>query len=153
MVCYCHVFLLLCSLDCWNNPKQKPKTKTQNKSFCFLFQATDGDEPGTNNSIVHYSIDQTPSYAAHYFDINPVSGELLINKSLNYEYVIAQNNGNPCFDLGVTAKDLGQPSLSNSTHVTVCVEDDNDVAPTFTRSTFSGSVAENSIEGLYLHDC
>ncbi|KAM9311546.1 protocadherin gamma-C5-like [Gastrophryne carolinensis] len=50
----------------------------------------------------------------------------------------------------LTASDLGSPSLSSKTTVTLQVSDVNDNAPTFTQSTYNAFIKENSDPGTLL---
>ena len=107
-------------------------------------KAEDGDDSTTNNSVIRYNILNSPSYA-NVFDVNPVSGELIITKELDYETIISYNE-TACMNIEVMARDLGIPSLNSSDTISVCIQDVNDVPPKFLSALYNGSVLENSRE-------
>ena len=71
------------------------------------------------------------------FVIDPVTGEISLSKSLDYE--TAQQ-----FSFSVQASDSGSPSMTAITQVTVLVEDANDNAPRFTNAPYSVTLNESS---------
>jgi hypothetical protein len=93
--------------------------------------ATDKDE-GVNAKIT-YSID---SISEGKFNIDPTSGEISTNITLDYEV-------SPRYEITVTAKDSGTPSLSSTAKVIVTVEDLNDNYPNFP-GDYTTSLQENT---------
>lgn len=105
-----------------------------------VISATDNDV-GINAQIT-YSLgeelgdtDRTPE-----FSINPQTGAIVTTKQLDRETV----NG---YLLTVTAKDGGNPPLSDTTDVEISVTDVNDNFPIFKQPLYSGSVLEDALVG------
>lgn len=71
------------------------------------------DEDLKANGLVRYSIDKG---AYDSFEINEVSGDIMLMKELNNEI-------NPRFDLLVTAFDAGTPPMRTSTSIQIAVKD------------------------------
>ena len=74
------------------------------------------------------------------FTINPQTGAIITTKPLDREV----QSG---YLLTVTAKDGGIPQLSDTTDVEISITDINDNAPTFLKSSYTGSVSEDSLVG------
>uniref|UniRef100_A0A3P9Q351 Cadherin domain-containing protein n=2 Tax=Poecilia reticulata TaxID=8081 RepID=A0A3P9Q351_POERE len=104
----------------------------------FPIEATDGDEAGTENSKIQFSI--KPSEHSGSFSIDPNTGVLTNSGELDREAVDSESNGR--INLIVTATDMGTPALSSSVSVVITVEDINDNAPTFKAPSYSFSVKE-----------
>ncbi len=99
--------------------------------------ATDNDEG--DNAKITYSIDST---SEDKFMIDPVSGQISTKAPLNYEE-------SPRYEITVTAKDSGTPSLSSTALVVVTVRDLNDNNPNFPNDYIT-SLRENTAEGTVI---
>lgn len=97
--------------------------------------ATDADLYGTPNSVIFYNI--TSGNGEDAFLINPSSGVLKVNKTLDYD------TGKNKYKLIIVACDQGIPSLCNSAYVNVGIIDENDNVPTFPVNEYFETVAEN----------
>ncbi|XP_007561596.1 cadherin-related family member 2 [Poecilia formosa] len=104
----------------------------------FPIEATDGDEAGTENSKIQFSI--KPSTHSGSFSIDPNTGVLTNSGELDREALNPESNGR--IILTVIATDMGTPALSTSVSVIITVEDINDNAPTFKAPSYSFSVKE-----------
>eukprot|EP00051_Salpingoeca_urceolata_P025110 m.445779 g.445779 ORF g.445779 m.445779 type:complete len:6907 (-) comp20305_c8_seq21:164-20884(-) len=98
---------------------------------CVTISATDGDEPGTVNSEVTYSM----SGGETFFKINASTGVITTSAELDLEL-----RGE--FVLTVTASDAGTPRLLATTTVVATVTDFNDRAPVFNSSIHVASLSE-----------
>lgn len=87
----------------------------------FTVYATDGDKPGTVNSMIVYSIEQGNIGEA--FSINSTSGDVKINNALNHEAV-------PSYTLIIQAVDQGIPQMSATATAQVTVNNVNEAPPT-----------------------
>lgn len=56
----------------------------------------------------------------------------------------------PEYNLTVIAEDLGSPPFKTVRHYTICVTDENDNQPLFSKSLYEVSVLENNIPGSYV---
>ena len=74
------------------------------------------------------------------FQVDRASGEITTVAALNRET-------SKEYDLAIVATDSALVPLSASVQVKVIIADENDNAPVFTRSSYSGTVAENTAEG------
>ncbi|XP_038126067.1 cadherin-related family member 2 [Cyprinodon tularosa] len=101
-------------------------------------EATDGDEIGSVNSEIVFSIKDSPHSAK--FTIDPVTGILTNNGALDREALDPAANGR--IELTVIATDKGTPALSSSAAVVINVEDINDNKPVFKEKSYSFSVKE-----------
>nr|AYN71348.1 cadherin 1 [Oscarella pearsei] len=102
----------------------------------FVVQVSATDEDIGANKIIRYSLSgQRPAEA---FRIDPVSGEIFVNSTLDYESV-------PRYSLDVVAFNPNDRSMRDVASFRVNVLDVNDNAPTFLASSLSVSVLENSI--------
>ena len=99
--------------------------------------ATDADEPGNPNSEINYEI---ISGSFGRFEIQP-NGDITSVPPINRDVVQVYN-------MVVIAYDSGEPSLNTTVSVTVTVHDSNDQRPVFTQTRYTGSVLENSPEGV-----
>ncbi|XP_058853087.1 cadherin-related family member 2-like [Acipenser ruthenus] len=108
-------------------------------------EAFDNDEPGTNNSVVRYKIED--SEFSNNFIIDEETGVVTINGTLDREAIEPLLNGK--IQLTVTAYDWGHPILSSSVNVTINVEDINDNNPVFTQTVYQDSVRESD-KGAYV---
>ena len=121
-----------------NPPMFAPSTMSQTRIHenlptrrIYTFSATDPDEPPYAN--VTYLIRQT----GNYFRIDPVTGELFTNASLDREEF-----ANHSIQIGATDNEL-----SDYINFTILVDDVNDVPPRFDREVYLDSIPENATIG------
>ncbi|XP_043925003.1 protocadherin gamma-A11-like [Protopterus annectens] len=98
--------------------------------------ATDRDR-GPNGEV-RYSFKKRTETARSLFKLDPVSGEIILEGTLDYEEVKR-------YELTVEAKDGG--GLTADTDVLVEILDDNDNAPQITISTVSNEMSEDAVAG------
>nr|XP_020137847.1 protocadherin gamma-A3 isoform X10 [Microcebus murinus] len=98
--------------------------------------ATDPDEGF--NAQVSYMLDKMPGKIAQIFDLNSVTGDLSILKSLDYEDATF-------YELKIEAHD--GPGLFSRAKILVTVLDVNDNAPEVTITSVTGSVPEEAATG------
>ncbi|XP_059145110.1 cadherin-23-like [Physella acuta] len=110
-----------------------------------VIQAFDGDEPGNKNSEIKYSISSISKNLEQYFNINPTSGEIVLNKGLDYESLDKSLHG--VIEFYVSATDQSPPYHSVSATVQVTVLDVNDEVPSFSQSSFDINLPENMTHG------
>ncbi|VEN48444.1 unnamed protein product, partial [Callosobruchus maculatus] len=105
-----------------------------------VVSATDNDV-GANAQIT-YSLDAGPDdgNAPPPFSINAQTGAVVTLKQLDRETAAG-------YLLTVTAKDGGQPPLSDTTDVEISVADINDNYPIFSQPAYSASIAEDALVG------
>ncbi|XP_040829946.1 protocadherin gamma-A3-like [Ochotona curzoniae] len=108
--------------------------------------ATDADEGF--NAQVSYVLDKMPGKIAEVFDLNSVTGEVSILKSLDYE-------DEAFYEIKIEAQD--GPGLLSKAKILVSVVDVNDNAPEVTVTSLSGSVPEEAPAGreialIHVHD-
>lgn len=101
--------------------------------------AVDPDEGA--NAVISYRIaQQSPSSDFPVFTLDPDSGDLLLNQSLDFETVKE-------YILLVEASDSGAPRLTGTCSVLVHVQDVNDNAPEFGREKYDVAIYENLQSG------
>ncbi|XP_054550276.1 protocadherin gamma-A3 isoform X19 [Talpa occidentalis] len=98
--------------------------------------ATDPDEGF--NAQVSYVLDKMPGKIAQIFDLNPVTGDISLLKSLDYEDAVF-------YEIKIEAQD--GPGLLSRAKVLVTVLDVNDNAPEVTVTSLTGSIPEEAISG------
>ncbi|XP_042357473.1 B-cadherin-like [Plectropomus leopardus] len=105
-------------------------------------EATDSDQPNTDNSDIRYQIlSQEPQLPSDFlFDINPVNGAIRVNDGqLDREKY-------PKYTLVVQAADMIGEGFTGQAKVILTVTDSNDNAPAFTQSSYDAAVAENKVD-------
>lgn len=107
-----------------------------------VVSATDNDV-GLNAQIT-YSLgeEMSDSGRAPDFSINPQTGAIVTTRPLDRETVSG-------YLLTVTARDGGNPPLSDTTDVEISVTDVNDQFPVFKQSVYTGSVLEDALIGMW----
>lgn len=107
-----------------------------------VVSATDNDV-GLNAQIT-YALGEEVGDSNHVsdFTINPQTGAIVTTRTLDRE----MTGG---YLLTVTAKDGGNPPLSDTTDVEISVTDVNDNFPVFKQPMYSGSVLEDALVGEY----
>nr|XP_058142065.1 protocadherin gamma-A3-like [Dasypus novemcinctus] len=98
--------------------------------------ATDPDEGF--NAQVSYILDKMPGRMAQIFDLNSVTGDISILKSLDYEDAVF-------YEIKIEVQD--GPGLRSRAKILVTVLDVNDNAPEITITSFIGSVPEEATAG------
>ncbi|XP_022163708.1 protocadherin-like wing polarity protein stan isoform X2 [Myzus persicae] len=106
-------------------------------STVLVVSATDGDVG--QNALITYSLASGYGDASE-FTINAQSGAIVTTKALDREV----QSG---YLLTVTARDGGNPPLSDTTDVEISITDINDNAPQFFNASYYGSVSEDAITG------
>ena len=101
--------------------------------------ATDPDD-GLNGRVI-YSI--LPKEMRQLFDINQNNGLLLARESLDREEFGE-------IEFMVVAEDRGYPALTSSAQVIVILDDVNDEAPEFSKSSYSFGILENQVTGTHV---
>ncbi|PVD37769.1 hypothetical protein C0Q70_00370 [Pomacea canaliculata] len=124
-------------------------------------EATDEDEQGTPNSNITYSLlpSTTPPGLVGHFEINPLTGDLVVKMSLDFDAIIMwcicmigpgaklDREKEDNFQLSVLVLDRGDPPRSSSATVSVFLLDINDEPPMFGAAQGERKVAENSTVG------
>ncbi|XP_042309413.1 cadherin-related family member 2 isoform X2 [Sceloporus undulatus] len=108
-------------------------------------QATDKDDPATNNSRLRFEI--LPGEFSSNFTINPDTGVLSSKGSLDREAIPLELQGEMV--VMILVHDLGIPQLNTTVKVTFLVEDRNDNAPRFNSSYYEFSVRER-LSGIFV---
>ncbi|XP_016061072.1 PREDICTED: protocadherin gamma-A3 isoform X10 [Miniopterus natalensis] len=98
--------------------------------------ATDPDEGF--NAQVSYILDKMPGKIAQIFNLNSVTGDISLLKSLDYEDAMF-------YEIKIEAQD--GPGLLSKAKILVTVLDVNDNAPEITITSFTGSVSEEATPG------
>ncbi|XP_013390955.1 cadherin-related tumor suppressor-like [Lingula anatina] len=101
--------------------------------------ATDRDETGPN-SMVQYSLKQI----SEFFDINADSGSIFSKQPLTFDPASLASNRH---QLIVVASDQGVPRRSTEVVVTVNIEDANNNAPVFNKTSYFTPVPDNTSMG------
>ncbi|KAK6642119.1 hypothetical protein RUM44_013842 [Polyplax serrata] len=105
-----------------------------------VFQVTAKDRDEGDNSILSYSIVNTPNSYINWFQIDAKSG-LITTKS----HIDCETASEP--RLTIQAVDSGSPPLSSQTTVRITIHDVNDNEPIFLQTFYNTSVSENTEEG------
>ncbi|XP_042523058.1 LOW QUALITY PROTEIN: cadherin-related family member 2 [Dipodomys spectabilis] len=100
--------------------------------------AQDKDQPGTNNSLLIFTL--LPGPYSHNFSLDPSTGFLTNLGPLDREAIDPALEGR--IVLGVRVSDCGVPPQSTEVNVTITVEDINDNEPIFNQSSYQFPVAE-----------
>uniref|UniRef100_A0A336MVD4 CSON001872 protein n=1 Tax=Culicoides sonorensis TaxID=179676 RepID=A0A336MVD4_CULSO len=106
-----------------------------------VVSATDADV-GINAQITYYLNDESANGlgSSDPFIINPQTGAITTNAPLDRETTSG-------YLLTVTAKDGGNPSLSDTTEIEIFVTDVNDSPPTFKVPLYQASILEDALIG------
>lgn len=106
-----------------------------------VVSATDNDV-GINAQITYSLGDDLSGGSDHVteFTINPQTGAIMTAKLLDRETVSG-------YLLTVTARDGGNPPLSDTTDIEISVSDVNDNFPTFKQQSYVGSILEDALIG------
>uniref|UniRef100_A0A3Q2U6F5 Cadherin domain-containing protein n=1 Tax=Fundulus heteroclitus TaxID=8078 RepID=A0A3Q2U6F5_FUNHE len=110
----------------------------EGSQIAFPIEATDGDEAGTVNSEIVFSIKE--SAHSHNFSIDAKTGMLKNSGELDREVLDPKLNGR--IELTVFATDKGTPPLNSSVEVVITVGDINDNTPKFKAESYNFSIKE-----------
>ncbi|KAM7000863.1 cadherin-related family member 2 [Tautogolabrus adspersus] len=110
----------------------------EGKQLELKIEATDSDDPDTENSQIVYGIEES-SYSDN-FTIDPNTGVLRNSGELDREALDQALEGR--IELNVIATDKGTPPLSASVTVIINVEDVNDNSPQFAAPSYEFFVKE-----------
>ncbi|XP_056328707.1 cadherin-related family member 2 [Danio aesculapii] len=119
----------------------------ENEDFKILIQATDRDDPKTQNNKVQYRISEESTFSSN-FTIDLDSGLLTNKGELDREAIDISQNG--VIQLIVIASDKGTPSLSSSAKVNISVGDVNDNAPRYLDPSPYEFHVKESVKGIYV---
>ncbi|XP_029021467.1 cadherin-related family member 2 isoform X2 [Betta splendens] len=108
-------------------------------------QATDADDPETDNSKIVYGV--LPGKYSNNFTIDPDTGVLTNSGELDREALNPDLNGR--VELEITATDKGTPPLDSVVTVIITIEDINDNTPQFNASVYKFRVKEAE-KGAYV---
>ncbi|XP_028271957.1 protocadherin gamma-C5-like isoform X9 [Parambassis ranga] len=102
-------------------------------------KATDADE-GLNGEIEFSFGSRTPDSVLSVFDINALTGEIILKGELDYEAAKS-------YDIDVTAKDKGSPQMEGHCRVQLEITDFNDNAPEIVFTSQPKPVPEDAPSG------
>ncbi|XP_063697447.1 protein dachsous [Culicoides brevitarsis] len=105
-----------------------------------VIQVTAIDKDEGNNSVISYSLRDTPETHSQWFQIDKFSGLITTQTHIDCET-------EPVPKLTILATDNGVPPLSSTATVLVTIHDINDNEPLFDQSFYNVSVAENEMKG------
>ncbi|XP_071105206.1 cadherin-23-like [Haliotis cracherodii] len=123
------------------------KENQNNFSSEVRVSATDADESSSPNSHITFSLDSSNALAGN-LSINGSSGVISPRGPLDYEKLLPSLSGT--IVLTVIATDGGAPRLSSTATLRINVQDENDNAPVFNKTTFSGDVMESGNPGEHI---
>ncbi|XP_073477109.1 protocadherin gamma-C5-like isoform X43 [Aquarana catesbeiana] len=109
------------------------------KTVVMKLNATDLDE-GANSEILYSFDEHTLNSAKKIFDLNEITGEILIKGAVDYEVA-------KLYELFVKAVDKGSPKLEGRCVVQVEVQDMNDNVPEIVFTSKNNEVPENAPVG------
>uniref|UniRef100_A0A671U5E4 Cadherin domain-containing protein n=1 Tax=Sparus aurata TaxID=8175 RepID=A0A671U5E4_SPAAU len=101
--------------------------------------ATDLDE-GPNGDVVYSFSNSMNQKILNLFDINPLTGEIIVKSSINYEE-------KDRYEIEIEASDKGLVPLTTEKSVIIKIVDVNDNAPEIEVTSFSSSIPEDSRPG------
>ncbi|XP_059845921.1 protocadherin-10-like [Hypanus sabinus] len=101
--------------------------------------ATDLDD-GSNGEILFSFSSHTSARVREIFNLDPQTGEIKLNRNLDYE----ENN---VYDIIIQAKDKGSYATAVYSHILLTILDVNDNSPEVTLTSLSSPIPENSPPG------
>ncbi|XP_029368007.1 protocadherin gamma-C5-like [Echeneis naucrates] len=122
-----------------NEYKVTLKENSTKGTFVLKLTATDADD-GLNSEVKYSFGSRTPDFVLSTFDINEVTGEILLKGPLDYE-------SNKSYLIDITAKDNGIPEMEGHCRVQLDIEDINDNAPDIVLTSKPSPVPENAPSG------
>lgn len=126
------------------NPSATPVPETTSVGASLLTHTASDADHGPQGDLT-YSITSVSNSGSAFFAISASTGEILLAKALDYE---AQTT----YAVTVKASDGGSPAKTADYVATFNVGDDNDNAPSCTKSTYVATVAENSAENTVVQE-
>jgi hypothetical protein len=103
----------------------------ENAKVLYVCSATDADSDMNGKVSYKFRVDDTR------FSIDPVTAEIRLMKSLDYETETQH-------EIVIEAEDSGQPRLKSSMKLTLLVHDVNDNEPVFENSTYSARIVQST---------
>ncbi|XP_035525618.1 protocadherin gamma-C4-like [Morone saxatilis] len=119
--------------------KASLKENSTKGTFVIRLTATDADD-GLNGEVKYSFGSRTPDYVLSTFEINDITGEIVLKGALDYE-------SSTSYLIDVTAKDKGTPEMEGNCRVQLDVEDINDNAPDIVLTSKPSPVREDSPSG------
>ncbi|CAF94623.1 unnamed protein product, partial [Tetraodon nigroviridis] len=108
-------------------------------SMLLKVEATDADE-GVNGEIEYSFAEHTPQNILSIFRLDSNTGEIFLVGQLDYEK-------NTMHEIGITAKDKGQPEMEGHCRVKIMILDINDNAPEIILTSTPNPVREDAQRG------
>ncbi|KAF4085616.1 hypothetical protein AMELA_G00097220 [Ameiurus melas] len=118
--------------------------------------ATDPDQ-GANGEVVYSLSKHAPLDVQRLFTVDPQTGAVVLQGLLDFEEkrayevdIQAKDRGHNAIPSHCKMQDSGVPSLSCVRHLTVHVLDENDNAPIFSKTRYTGVFHENNAPGFHV---
>ncbi|XP_074530827.1 protocadherin gamma-C5-like [Halichoeres trimaculatus] len=122
-----------------NEYKVSLKENSTKGSFVIKLSATDADE-GLNGEVRYSFGSHTSGSVLSSFEINEVTGEIILKGTLDYER-------SKSYPIDITAKDKGTPEMEGHCRIQIDVEDINDNAPDIVLTSKPSPVREDAPRG------
>uniref|UniRef100_A0A3Q3JN87 Cadherin domain-containing protein n=1 Tax=Monopterus albus TaxID=43700 RepID=A0A3Q3JN87_MONAL len=122
-----------------NEYKVSLKENSTKGTSVIKLKATDADD-GFNGDVKYSFGSRTPDFVLSTFEINDVSGEIVLQGTLDYEI-------SKSYLIDITAKDKGVPEMEGHCRVQLDVEDINDNAPEIVLTSKPSPVREDAPSG------
>ncbi|XP_044220336.1 protocadherin gamma-C5-like isoform X3 [Thunnus albacares] len=122
-----------------NEYKVSLKENSTKGTFVIKLIATDADD-GLNGEVKYSFGSRTPDVVLSTFEINDITGEIVLKGELDYE-------SSKSYHIDITAKDNGVPEMEGHCRVQLDVEDINDNAPEIVLTSKPSPVREDAPSG------
>ncbi|XP_067454529.1 protocadherin gamma-C5-like [Thunnus thynnus] len=122
-----------------NEYKVSLKENSTKGTFVIKLIATDADD-GLNGEVKYSFGSRTPDVVLSTFEINDITGEIVLKGELDYE-------SSKSYHIDITAKDNGVPEMEGHCRVQLDVEDINDNAPEIVLTSKPSPVREDAPRG------
>ncbi|XP_040903717.1 protocadherin gamma-C5-like [Toxotes jaculatrix] len=122
-----------------NEYKVSLKENSTKGTFVVKLTATDADD-GVNSEVKYSFGSRTPDFVLSTFEINEITGEIVLKGMLDYE-------SSKSYLIDIIAKDKGVPEMEGHCRVQVDVEDINDNAPEIVLTSKPSPVREDAPSG------
>ncbi|XP_070819282.1 protocadherin gamma-C5-like [Chaetodon trifascialis] len=122
-----------------NEYKVSLKENSTKGTFVIKLTATDADD-GLNGEVKYSFGSRTPDFVLSTFEINDITGEIVLQGPLDYER-------SKSYLIDITAKDKGTPEMEGHCRVQLDVEDINDNAPEIVLTSKPSPVREDAPSG------